>query len=721
MPSIQIAFSCAPFIVALLFCASFALAFFYYQRTVPVVPRAQRIFLACLRGLALFLLLLIFCNPVVHLTKTTSYQPTLAVLIDNSASMALIDRTGDRREQLHAVLKAPALSRLEGNAHVRYYRFGTSLEPMEAMASDSLKTNHQGTDISAALQRLMQDDRNKDIQAALLLTDGVSTRGANPLHIAEQLPFPVYTVGIGDSTEQKDVVITRLVTNAAVYSGVSVPVDLTVKSTGYENQRLEVSLLEGAAVRDRKYITVARGSQEYALQLSYVPVGEGLQQYSVRVSSLPDELTTRNNRRTFFTRVRKSKLFILMIGGEPSTDVAVIRQSIAENPNHTVRSFTQRGSSGFYEGALSPSLFDSADCVVLVNMPTGATSSDLLNRLQRACVEGSKPLLFIAGRHVDYRRLSLLASILPFTVDIPSTSEYEVFTSPVAAQATHPLLTLNDARPPPAWEKLPPVIRTRTALRVKPEAHVLATVKSQNVVLPDPLIMIRNVQRRKSLAATCYGIWRWRLMSQGSPETAGVLSGFLSTAVTWLTTPEEARPLIVAPVRDAFAQGESAEFQGQAYDQTMRPLDNAQITVRVRQETSVVETILRSTGNGRYEGSVAGLSEGIHTYRAVAVTNGTTLGADSGRFSVGAMDEEFLDTRMNAQLLRAIAERTGGREYTPRQIEHLGADLQAAATFTPRSLTSGTRIDMRSWPYLAGCIVLLLALEWLIRKRSGML
>jgi hypothetical protein len=721
MPSIQIGFSCPPIIVALLFLASLAAAFFYYQRTVPLVPRSRRAALAVLRGLALFLLLVLLCNPVIHLIRSTSQQPVLAVLVDNSASMRLSDRSGDRADQLHRVLSHPVFSRIGAYAKLSYFQFGTTLTPLSPTAVDSLTLNAQGTDISSALRNIIEGERASNIQAALLVTDGVYTRGTNPLHVSEQLPFPLYTIGIGDSAEQKDVVITKLAANAAVYSGIRVPVDVTVKSAGYNNQSLEISLFEGTTLLDKKTVTVAGGSHEYSVQLFYTPEGEGLKQYTVRVSSLPDELTLRNNRKTFFVRVRKSKLFLLMIAGEPSSDVAVIRQSLMENPNHTVRSFTQRGPNTYYEGTFTASLFDSADCVVLVHMPTGSTSPDLMKQVQRVCVEGVKPLLFVSGRRIDYGRLASLSGVLPFVADIPSTAEYEVFPAPVLAEATHPLLTLNNAQPPPAWEKLPPVLRTRTVLRAKPEAHVLATVKTQNVALPDPLILTRSVQRRKVVALSCYGVWRWRLMAQGSPETESILSGFLSTAITWLTTPDETRPLIVRPVRDALGHGELVEFQGQAYDQTMRPIDNAQVAVRVRQDTAVVESILRSTGDGRYEGSIAGLSEGIHFYRATASINGTLLGADSGKFSVGSMEEEYLETPMNAQLLRAMADRTGGRMYTVAQIEGLEEDLRTRPEFTSRRLTTGSTIEARSWPYLAGCVILLLALEWFIRKRSGML
>jgi hypothetical protein len=48
-------------------------------------------------------------------------------------------------------------------------------------------------------------------------------------------------------------------------------------------------------------------------------------------------------------------------------------------------------------------------------------------------------------------------------------------------------------------------------------------------------------------------------------------------------------------------------------------------------------------------------------------------------------------------------------------------ELSRQGFFKPRITTGGSELQLRSWPYLAGAIVLLLAIEWLIRKRSGMM
>jgi hypothetical protein len=82
---------------------------------------------------------------------------------------------------------------------------------------------------------------------------------------------------------------------------------------------------------------------------------------------------------------------------------------------------------------------------------------------------------------------------------------------------------------------------------------------------------------------------------------------------------------------------------------------------------------------------------------------------------------EFLTLQSNAPLLRALAARTGGASLDQYTFSRLPEELARQGFFTPRTLTDGLEIQGRSWPYGAAAIVLLLALEWFIRKRNGML
>jgi hypothetical protein len=721
MPGIELGFATSTIIILALVLGAAAAAALFYRFTLPPVTTARRVVLSALRGSVLALLLLLLFEPFLRLLFTSTEPPVLAVLVDNSRSMQLVDRAGDRAGKLHSLIAGNSIQRHAAGVELQWYTFGHQLRPFDPSLTDSLALDEDVTDISSALRSLAQKKEQRNLQGVLLLTDGGYNRGQNPIHEAQQMGIPVFAVGIGDSSEQKDVLISKVAANELVYSETESPVDVTVRSTGYDGDRVEVSLLEGARELDRKAITLGAGTREYAVRLSYVPEGDGVKKFTVRVSSLPEELTLKNNSQTFFARILKSKLRVLIIAGAPSPDVSILGQTLREEKNIDVRAFVQRSPGEFYEGALTGRAVDSADCLLLIGFPTAAASTESMELIRKATVQDRKPLFFIHGRTVDEAKLSMFNPVLPFTQSGASTVEQYVFLHPSESQTLHPVLTAGQSDGRTAWNRLPPVFQTQATFRAKPEATVLGFARVQTVVLHEPLLVSRNVNRQKSLAFLGYGLWRWRLMAQGSPETSQVLSMFLANGIRWLTTREDDRPVKVQTTKEVYVQGEPVEFIGQVYDASAQPVEQAELRVAAQREGRAYETILRPIGSGRYEGSIEGLPEGDYTYRASARTTGQPVGDDNGRFTIGEANLEFQDTRMNATLLRQLAYRTGGEYFTPETIGELSAELTARGSFTPRELTRNKDIELWNWEYLLALIVLLLGAEWFIRKQSGMM
>lgn len=719
MPGIQFSFATSLAIVIPLVLAAIVVAVFFYRHTLPPVSMGKRLVLTILRSLILILLLCLLCEPLLHLVYTSTRKPVLAILVDNTRSMGLTDRSGSRAAILRAAVGGRALASLTGRAEVRRYTVGTQLR--ESRGTDTLSLDEDATDLSTSL-RMMQKERDRlGVNAAILFTDGSYNLGRNPLYDAQELAIPVYTVGIGDSSEQKDILITKVVANDIVYSDALAPVDVTVKSSGFEGQRVELTISSGSKELQRTQLLLAGGTREYPVHMAYIPEGEGTQKYTVRVSNLPGELTLSNNQQFFFARVLKSKLRILLLSGDPGPDFSVLRQTLAEEPKFSLNAFCQRSPSGFYEGMLTRAIADSSDCLVFLGMPTGATSPATLDLISSCIIQNRKPLLYIDGKSVDRTRLNLFSSVLPFVTVQSSSSEVLVSFQPSDAQRGNSLLTLGSDQGFGAWLRLPPIFRTQTIFRAKPEAVVLGTGRILNVPVPDPLMLTRSLNRQKTLALLGYGVWRWRLMAQGNPETAQLFSSFLSAAIQWLTTPDDHKPVKVTSTKDVFAQGEPVEFTGQVYDAGAKPLDNASIKVVAQREGELAETDLQPIGGGRYEGKIEGLGEGDYTFHATAQLDGAPLGDDNGKFSVGALNLEFQDTRMNAPLLREIAYRTGGRFLMPEELGGLDSLLGAQSSFTPTTISQTRDIELWNWQFILGLIIFLLAAEWFIRKRSGML
>ncbi len=718
MPRFEITFDGPVLILILLVLIGGLLASLFYHYTVPPVTQRKRVIFSLLRAGSLCLMVLILFEPLLRITSSTRYPPALAILIDNSESMRIEDPGQPRADLLRGVLRSETLRRLPEDAELRYYTFGTSLLPNERRGDDALPLDEKGTDIALALNTLGKERDN--LRAVLLLSDGVFTVGKNPVHAAEKLALPIITVGIGDTVEQRDVLISKVAANDLVYAGVQTPVDLTLRSSGFPNHRAEVSLQKDGRLLDHKIVTFGEGTRDYAVSLSYTPEGEGTQKYRVAVSQLEGELTGKNNTRAFYAKVLRSKLRILVIAGVPSPDLTAIRQTLTEDENISVRSFTQRHPSGWYEGNLSPSLLDSADCYVFVGFPTSSTPHATIETLSEALQRNSSPFLFVGGPRIDYDRLALISASVPFTVELSSSVERLAYFQPDDVHRSHYLLSLGSPESFATWGKLPPLFSTLTVYRPKPGTLILGHSHTGSGS-PDPFLLARTVGGQKSLALLGHGIWRWRLMGQGNPHTAQFLSRFLISAIQWLSSREESRTVRVTPARPFLHEGEPVAFLAQVYDATAHPVDRAHITLTVQQQDEAREVDLTPMGNGRYEGELRGLTQGDYTYSASAEVDGLLVGDDSGSFSVGDTNLEFLETPANRQLLRELAHITGGRYIAPAEIDSLAPALLELATFTSREETSTRSLALWDWYYTLALLLFLLSLEWYLRKRSGML
>lgn len=693
----------------------------FYRYTLPPLPPRRRLLLSILRALALALLLLILFEPILRLLKQEQQQPVIAVLADNSQSMTIKDAGGDRAAELRALVGSKQFSSFPFGAVVKYFPFSSKLEPEMNMSRDTLPLKGEVTNLSEIFAGLKTELKKENIQAAVLMTDGNYTTGKNPLYDAEALGIPLYTVGIGDTTDQKDILVEKIVTNTIAYTETQVPVDVSIKSSGFNGEKAEVVVSDGSTVIDRAMLTMLAGVQHYSVKMHVEPKEEGTKKYTVSVSKLPGELTDRNNTRSVFIKVLKSKLNVLIIAGAPNPDVSAVRQTLIEDQHLTVRALVQKNINQFYEGTFSKTTLDSADCIILIGFPSSTTSNNVIEELRDVVSQKLKPVLFINGRTTDYTKLQLLEPLLPFSISAPGTGEVFVVCSIPEKEKQHPLITLEGNMTADAWQQLPPIYRSQTSLKAKPGSEALAFAVLQNIVLNEPLVVMRNINRQKSFAITGEGVWRWRLLAQGSAQTEHFLPLLISNAVRWLTTKEDDKRVRVVPVKETFTTAEPVEFTGQVYDDELRPVDNAQVIVKLQHGKEQTEIALNAVGNGMYEGSLDAPGEGEYTFTGNASRDGRSFGEDKGKFTVGQMNVEFLETKMNKQLLEQIAYRTGAKYYDARDAENLGRDLAADVHFTPKELTQASEIELWNWKYLAAMVILLFAVEWFMRKRSGML
>ncbi|MDE3057226.1 MAG: hypothetical protein KGJ59_04645 [Bacteroidota bacterium] len=715
-----------------------ALTIFVYRYTIPPVSSGKRTILTVLRSLALVLLFFAVIEPLLRYTYSSDVPPTVAVLVDNSLSMTLTDAAGNREAKLRSLLASSSLKNLSGKANVRYFTFSPALHPLNEISNDSLHLTGATTDIASALGQL-RELALPHLQAVVLLSDGDYNDGANPLYEAERSPVPLFTAGIGDSSEQKDIAVEKVLTNSIAYVQSSVPVDATVRVSGFAGARTTASLLEDGKQVAQQILSFGSTSSgtvaEYPVHFSFTPTTTGVKKYTVRVAPLSGEVTEKNNARSFLVKVLKNKMQVTVAAAAPSADVAAVMQELHADPNIESQLFLQQINGELRNLATAKnfsSVLYSTECLVLLGMPSNTTTAATLQEIRSAAASRSLPVFFLSSRAIDPQKLSQWESFMPFTVNrnAPPPSrqdEQQVFPAIPPQIQSHVLVSVaggeNGSSGTDVWSKLPPIFSSFGTFVAKPEALVLATMRIQSVTLNNPLIVSRNVLQAKSFAVLGYGIWRWKLLAGASPETEKFFDNWFPAVIRWLVTREDNKRVQVVPSKEIFSQGEPIDFLGQVYNESYQPIENADIRVTVKSRTTQgqYETAMHSLGGGRYEGELDMLPEGEYSYSATAFGNGTAIGKDEGRFSVGEQSLEFSDTKMNKSLLQQMASVSGGAYADVSQFDQLVRKMQSRPSMKPEAQTTSSEFELWNKPWLLSLIVLLFGIEWFVRKRSGML
>jgi hypothetical protein len=367
----------------------------------------------------------------------------------------------------------------------------------------------------------------------------------------------------------------------------------------------------------------------------------------------------------------------------------------------------------------------------------------------------NKSFLFVAGLTTDYNKLKTIGDYLPFQLVNSRQQEFTVSPLVNVDALANPLLRITGTDEDiNLWNKLPPIFRTETFVKVKPESEVLATMKVNNVELKDPLIITRDFQDKKSVAIMGYGLYRWKMLGYASAivnnsnfnsnnlnnpnnlQTVGIPDLFetlINNAYRWLSVKEQNKQINIRTTKKHYNQAEKVEFIGEIYDASFVAIEGANVKINIigsgtnnnsginNSGENKREIIMNSIGNGRYYASVEGLAKGDYSFNAVANLGSRNLGTDDGRFSIGELAIEYQNLKQNVALLKSISERTVGKYFTVNEISDIVDEIKKSNSFVEKPVTQQSEFHLWNWLGFLVIAILLFATEWFVRKRTGLL
>ena len=160
------------------------------------------------------LLLLLLWQPAMTIGELNSQQNIIAVVVDDSRSMATADSDGRTREAAAvAALDGGVLAGLEKRFQTRLYRIDSELKRQEG--TKGIAPTGTATHLDDGLKQLVAETSDLPVGAVVLLSDGGQNTtglggsgiGADTLQALRNRRLPVHTVGFGREELAHDVEI----------------------------------------------------------------------------------------------------------------------------------------------------------------------------------------------------------------------------------------------------------------------------------------------------------------------------------------------------------------------------------------------------------------------------------------------------------------------------------------------------------------------------------
>ncbi len=723
-----------------------------YRRTTSPLQRKWHVLMLGLRLMSLGVLVFCLLEPTLLVSTVVSQKSAVLVLVDDSESMTIPDaperqtRIGQVRQWLgNSAQAGTVLQRLQQNFRVETFRFSRNVEPLGN--TSELRAQGKSTNLGQALEFAARRAQQSALSGVVLVTDGAASAGADPLQSARELVaarVPLFTVGVGTKIAN-DVQIAKVNAASAVLENAMVEVNALLQTRGHEGASVNLELREGNTVVQRQAVTLREPSTRVSLQ--FTPPRSGFAKYTLALPRQPRELVASNNQKSFLinTRTRVARILYLeelhpwefkflsrALEGDAATQLTALLKTGPEkfyrlglrDPGELAKGFPRQRTELFGYHAIVfgsiPATFFSKEQLQLVHDFVAERGGGFM------MLGGMKA--FAQGGYHDSPLADLLPVELPALANtdgraIPPQLNEEFRFTPTAEYLAMPLLQM-DFDPlinAQLWDKLPLLQGYNPLGPAKPGATILAVHPLHRTESPRIVMATQRYGRGRSAALATSTTWRWQMHLDHRNMTH---ERFWRQLVRWLSA-QSADPVTIEMERESYSPGENVTLHLEVRDSTFVPHKNANVTVKITtpegQAVSLfagADLAAERTGDlAKYVASYEAGVEGMYQVEVLAHDKqGHFLGKAESAFFVEPSQAELANADLQAPVLQRLAEITNGRYFHVSEAEALPDAIQVARS----SFSKLTEHDLWDAPIFFFALVLLLGLEWFVRRAKGL-
>lgn len=708
----------------------------------------------------------------------------LLILIDDSASMGHTDlwRNARLKKQLASRIGSQSLTGLsrltiaksllldeqdrlladlERRYNLKLFFVGESAR-MQSDREEPLSALIRSAEAEGATSRLgqavidcLEAQRGAPTAAIVLFTDGVTTDGPSLVDAAQaarRRGVPLFLVGLGESAAAPDLRVSDLLASDVVFANDLATFVFRVGADGFQGSAVEARLVrtDTGETLDRATIEAPADGQTEQVTLRHRPAEVGEWEYTIEIaaagrkgSSPPKEARLDNNRLRRTVSVRDETIRVLYVQEYPSGDFRFLKHLLG-------RSLKTSGPPGARSIELTTVLQDADaryaatdesavgvfpvsreelfqfDVVLFGDVDPARLGNREMENLADFVSERGGGIAFIAGpRHtpLDYQNTPL-APLFPFDLatasapagDAPLATAFRPQRTRLGEATAFLELADSPQESRRIWQSLPGMYWLLEAPDLKSGVRVLlAHPTATNAAgQPLPVLCRQYVGAGKVLFLASDDSWRWRFRAGDR-----YFARFWVQAIRDLASPRLLRsnqPVELSTDRREYQLGDTVRLAVRYRDDRAAGLG---VSVTLRREGSPpLEVALTPDEDDRNRFSAALSDLAAGEYRVRLLTGLTDSPMAETSFTVASASREMTRLEMNAAELKQAARISQGKFYTAENGGRWMRETPQGRTVRVRPLPLEPLWNL---PLVAGIFIALIALEWVLRRRAGML
>jgi uncharacterized membrane protein len=703
-----------------------------------------------LQTLLAALVLLLLWQPAITIAELKPQQNIIAVLVDDSRSMALAENGATREAQAVQALGG-ALQSLNRSFQTRLYKVDEA--PARIDRLEDLKPDAPATRIGDSLKQLSDETSDLPIGAVVLLSDGDDNSGGlspGSISALRARHIPVHTVGFGRERAAHDVELEDAAISPRAMADSRITAKVTLRQRGYAGARMNLTVRDVSTGQPKvlasRPLTLGADGNLQTETLLFDIGGAGAKTLQIVAAALPGEENTANNLLTRAVTVGSEPRRILYVEGEPRWEYKFIRQAEEDDRLVKIASMVRTSENKIYRQGIAdakelaggfPSRAE--DLFVYQGLIIGSVEAGYFTPAQRELIHQfvdrrGGGLLLLGGQFAMADggwNASNLLDLLPTRLPLqPGTFHREAdprngtthTTAELAPDGIDSVITRlvdDPAANAAKWKKLPYLMDSEDPGTPKPGAAVLA-----NMITPEgkklPLLITENFGRGRTAIMATGGSWRWQ-MSSPLGDTAHDL--FWQQLLRWLVADTPGHVTVSVPSQMLLDTG-AVTLTAEVRDQQFNPAADARVEAHILGPSGIsarLEMTPAPDTPGQFQAAWSAARPGAYLTEVTAQRADSAGGAvkELGRdvLTFQRMDgvAESFHTEQNRDLLERLAAQTGGQYWKPADLGKLAANIP----FSEAGMTTRETKDLWNLPLVFLVLLLLRFSEWWLRRKWG--